>query len=275
MELLWQSVLFLGIACALAGGFRWMLAKHNGNVRQTLKGCAKVFLGIVLIILALLGVTVIGVVYAAPDIWAGRKPVPPATAKVLLLGLIACAGMLICGVYQLFRATFGQPRDAKVSLDDPQATDATLERPEGVPQPQWPDLRDAKVIGATVLLMSVLFVLFVAIQPTPPKKPLPPPIIRPISQQTIWVGKPLSILVSVENAQLWKDRLRYSLGPNAPVGSVIDAKTGVFTWTPTETQGPGKHDVVVLANGPEGETAQTTFEVNVTPPLKKLVPADK
>ena len=98
------------------------------------------------------------------------------------------------------------------------------------------------VIGAIVLLVFVVFILSVALEPTAPPRPLK---IRPIAQQTIWVGKPLNILVSVEHAQ--KGCLRYSLGPNAPVGSVIDAETGVFTWTPTEAQGPGKHDVVVLA----------------------------
>ncbi len=116
-----------------------MLAKHNGNMRQTITGYAKLLLGIVLIILALLGAAVIGVVFGLPDIWAGHKPVPPATARILLLALIASAGMFCCGVYQVFRATFGQRGNSKVSLDGPQAADATRERLKGVRQPQSPD----------------------------------------------------------------------------------------------------------------------------------------
>jgi len=147
-ELLWQSILFLGVVCTLVGGFRWMLAKHNGNMRETIRGCAKVFLGMVLIILALLGVTVIGVAFAAPDIWGGRKPLPPGSGMKLVVAGIACAGMFCCGVYQLFRATFGQPRDIKVSSDGPQATVATPEDPKEVPQLESLDLRDGTVTDA-------------------------------------------------------------------------------------------------------------------------------
>ena len=69
------------------------------------------------------------------------------------------------------------------------------------------------VIGAIVLLVFVVFILSVALEPTPPPRPLK---ILPIAQQTIWVGKPLSILVSVEHAQ--KGSLRYSLGPSGAGG---------------------------------------------------------
>ncbi len=134
IELLWRSILLLGLVCILVGGFRWMLAKHNGNVRQTLKGCAKLFLGMVLIILALLGVTVIGGLLVISDVWAGRKPLPPGSGMKIFVALIVLAGMFICGVYQVFRATFGQPGDAKVSLDGPQATDAALEHQESDPR---------------------------------------------------------------------------------------------------------------------------------------------
>lgn len=39
--------------------------------------------------------------------------------------------------------------------------------------------------------------------------------------------------------------LTYSLEPGAPVGAVIDPVTGVFSWTPTEAQGPGNYTISV------------------------------
>jgi VCBS repeat-containing protein len=41
------------------------------------------------------------------------------------------------------------------------------------------------------------------------------------------------------------DALAYSLGAGAPDGASIDPQSGVFTWTPSEAQGPGTYDVTV------------------------------
>ena len=42
------------------------------------------------------------------------------------------------------------------------------------------------------------------------------------------------------------DTLNFSL--LAPTGASIDPVTGQFTWTPTETQGPGVYPVTVYVN---------------------------
>ena len=67
--------------------------------------------------------------------------------------------------------------------------------------------------------------------------------------------------------------LTYSLS-GEPAGAVIDPVTGVFTWTPTEAQGPGAYtfDVVVTDDGTpnlaDSETITVTVgEVNVAPVL--------
>ena len=101
--------------------------------------------------------------------------------------------------------------------------------------------------------------------------------LKPIETQTVEAGKPLSVAVAMENAEVWKGNVRYSLASPAPQGMGIDAATGIFTWTPTEDQAADEHKVTVLATGPDGRRDETTFVVNVLrpiPPLKlKPIPA--
>ena len=103
---------------------------------------------------------------------------------------------------------------------------------------------------------------------------LEPLHLRPIPPQTIEAGKLLTVAVSVENADVWKRKVRYNLGRQAPPGATLDAKSGIFSWTPPSDQTPGKSDVTVLAAGPEGQTDQTSLLVNVVPALRlaKIAP---
>jgi hypothetical protein len=61
--------------------------------------------------------------------------------------------------------------------------------------------------------------------------------------------------------------LTYSLS-NAPAGATINATNGVFTWTPTEAQGPGVYNITVrvMDNGlpPQGVSKNFTATVNET-----------
>jgi PKD repeat protein len=74
------------------------------------------------------------------------------------------------------------------------------------------------------------------------------------------------------------DPLLFSLS-GAPAGAAIDAVTGVFTWTPTEAQGPNSFafDVVVSDGGvPSLSDSQTVTitvtEVNLAPSLGPIAP---
>ncbi len=67
--------------------------------------------------------------------------------------------------------------------------------------------------------------------------------------------------------------LTYSLGPGAPAGASITA-VGVFTWTPTEAQGPGSYSVTIIVTDDgtpalsDNETITVTVnEVNQAPVL--------
>ncbi|HXJ59716.1 MAG TPA: choice-of-anchor J domain-containing protein, partial [Verrucomicrobiae bacterium] len=59
--------------------------------------------------------------------------------------------------------------------------------------------------------------------------------------------------------------LRFDLGTRPPEGAVIDQRTGVFTWTPTEVQGPSTYRIPInavdLGNG--GQNACTIVVINV------------
>jgi hypothetical protein len=65
-----------------------------------------------------------------------------------------------------------------------------------------------------------------------------------------------------ENAQAG-DVLVYSL-VKAPAGMVIDAKTGEVMWTPEPGQ-IGMSDVSLAAQGPDGQSAQQDYAINVEP----------
>jgi len=70
--------------------------------------------------------------------------------------------------------------------------------------------------------------------------------------------------------------LTYSLS-NAPAGATINPGTGVFSWTPTEAQGPGVYDITVVVSDnnlppfSDSKTFQVTVnEVNLPPVLAAI-----
>ena len=99
---------------------------------------------------------------------------------------------------------------------------------------------------------------------TEPPAPLK---IQPVPPQTIEVGKRLAVVVSVQDAERWWGKLRFSLAPNAPPGASIDPQTGEFSWAPPLDQAAGKYDVTVSVQGLDDQTVQTTLVVTVIRPI--------
>lgn len=60
--------------------------------------------------------------------------------------------------------------------------------------------------------------------------------------------------------------IEYSLGIGSPAGAAIDPVTGVFSWTPSEEQGPGVYPVAIIASdsGVPVRRALQRFVVTVT-----------
>ena len=60
--------------------------------------------------------------------------------------------------------------------------------------------------------------------------------------------------------------LIFSLGPGAPVGASITTN-GVFSWTPTEEQGPGTYTVTIMvSDGYLSDSSTITITVNEIQP---------
>lgn len=89
------------------------------------------------------------------------------------------------------------------------------------------------------------------------------PAIWPIANHTV---EELSLLTFDVVATDAEDDLpiTFALADDAPAGAAIDPDTGVFTWTPTEEQGPGVYSVTVLASDSNGSTNQQTITITVT-----------
>ena len=103
------------------------------------------------------------------------------------------------------------------------------------------------------------------------------PVLAAIGNKTVNEGSLLTFTATATDADLPANSLTYSLDAGAPTGAAINATTGVFTWTPTESQGPGTYSVTVRVtdNGSpalsDSETISITVnEVNVAPVLAAI-----
>ncbi len=90
-----------------------------------------------------------------------------------------------------------------------------------------------------------------------------PPVLGPIADQTVDEGALLTFQAVATDIE--GDILMYWLSPAAPAGAVIDPLTGVFSWTPAESQGPGVYSVTITVtdNGTPNLSANQTFTVTV------------
>jgi hypothetical protein len=103
----------------------------------------------------------------------------------------------------------------------------------------------------------------------------PPPVLSPIGNKTVNEGTPLTFTATATDPDAGQT-LTFSL-LNAPTGASINASTGVFSWTPTESQGPGSFSMTVRVtdNGSpnlfdEEQITVTVNEVNVAPVLAAI-----
>jgi hypothetical protein len=95
-----------------------------------------------------------------------------------------------------------------------------------------------------------------------------------IGNKSVTEKQTLSFTASVTDSSI-KD-LTFKLDKSPPIGATINNKTGVFSWTPTEAQGPGTYlfDVVVT-KGVQQSRESITVTVNdatVTPPPSTTQP---
>jgi hypothetical protein len=101
-----------------------------------------------------------------------------------------------------------------------------------------------------------------------------------IPDATVDEQRTLTIAVRASDPDLPVQRLSFSVDSGGPAGASIDPDTGVFTWTPSEAQGPGLYPISmrVTDNGSPPLSDSRTFtvtvnEVNTAPIL--TVPPDQ
>jgi len=92
-----------------------------------------------------------------------------------------------------------------------------------------------------------------------------PPVISAPDTQTVVEMTALTFDVDATDPDTGQT-VSYSLGTGAPIGANIDASTGEFAWTPSESQGPATYGVTVLAtdNGVPSRTASKQIQITVS-----------
>ncbi len=91
------------------------------------------------------------------------------------------------------------------------------------------------------------------------------PLLHSIGNRTVDEQTLLTFTALATDADQPANTLTFSLDEGAPAGAAIHPNTGVFTWTPTEAQGPGIHPVtiVVTDNGVPPLNAAETISITV------------
>jgi len=108
------------------------------------------------------------------------------------------------------------------------------------------------------------------------------PTLNPIGARTVDEGQQLTINVTAQDPDgpsptTLAFSLENGINGQVPLGAAMATGTGQFSWTPTETQGPGTYtfDVVVTDNGTPALSARETItiavsEVNQAPSLQAI-----
>jgi hypothetical protein len=103
-----------------------------------------------------------------------------------------------------------------------------------------------------------------------------PPAFEPISDQSVNEGQVLAFVLRANDPDMPLQYLTFSFDSGAPNGANLDPNTGLFTWSPSEAQGPGIYPVTVRAtdNGapPLSAVAQLNLIVNEVNQPPSLTP---
>lgn len=91
-----------------------------------------------------------------------------------------------------------------------------------------------------------------------------PPVLTSIGDQTVNEGSSFGFTATATDADRPANILAFSLGPNAPPGMNINPASGLITWTPTETQGPGTFQITVRVTDDGIPTLRATNSFNLT-----------
>jgi hypothetical protein len=101
-------------------------------------------------------------------------------------------------------------------------------------------------------------------------------MLNPLGNQEAEEDVQLSFTTTASDPETPPELLTFSLEPGAPSGTSITPE-GIFTWTPTETQGPGMYTVTVIVTDNDTPPLEddevitiTVSEINQTPILEPI-----
>lgn len=97
-----------------------------------------------------------------------------------------------------------------------------------------------------------------------PNQPNSPPVLASIGNKSGNEQALISFIVSATDPDQ-AQTLTYSLDEGQPAGAAINSESGVFTWTPTEAQGPGVYGITIRVtdNGTPNLSDSETISVTV------------
>ena len=90
-----------------------------------------------------------------------------------------------------------------------------------------------------------------------------PPALNAIGDKTVKENNPLTFTATAADVDVGQTKT-FSLGVGAPAGASIDPFTGVFTWTPSESQGGTTNPITVIVTDNGSPTASDSETINVT-----------
>lgn len=92
-----------------------------------------------------------------------------------------------------------------------------------------------------------------------------PPILSAIGSRSIREGETLVITNRATDPDLPAQTLTFSLGTGAPTGATVDPATGVFRWTPLNSQGGSTYpiEIIVRDSGSPPLATRQVFQVAV------------
>ena len=90
------------------------------------------------------------------------------------------------------------------------------------------------------------------------------PSLLPVGAQTVNELSLLSFNLQGSDADLPAQTLTYTLEGAVPLGAVIDSVTGLFTWTPDETQGPATYSFTGKVTDNSSPNMSDAVEISIT-----------
>ncbi|MDB6020018.1 MAG: Peptidase fungalysin [Pedosphaera sp.] len=91
-----------------------------------------------------------------------------------------------------------------------------------------------------------------------------PPSLAAIADQIVNELTTLTFTNSATDADLPNETLTFTLDPGAPTGASVNPSTGVFSWTPSEAQGPGVYGITVRVTDNSAPPLSDAKSFNVT-----------